>query len=68
MIDVDAYGTALDLGSAAGRKLFSEAGTKGVDFLTPSSFTADTWIVATFTTVTTGVSHTETWNLAYTLA
>jgi hypothetical protein len=68
VIDVDAYGTALDLGSAAGRKSFSEAGTKGVDFLAPASFTQDTWIVATFTTVTTGVSHTETWNLAYTLA
>lgn len=68
VVDVDAFGTALDLGSAAGRKFFSEAGTIGVDFLTPVSFDQDVWIVVTWTTVTSGVSHTETWNLAYTLA
>lgn len=68
VVDVDAFGTALALGSAAGRKAFSEAGTIGVDFLTPVSFTEDVWVVVTWTTVTSGVSHTQTWNLAYTLA
>lgn len=68
VVDVDAFGTALALGNAAGRKFFSEAGTIGVDFLTPVSFDQDVWIVVTWTTVTSGVSHTETWNLAYTLA
>ena len=68
VVDVDAFGTALALGNAAGRKFFSEAGTIGVDFLTPVSFDQDVWIVVTWTTVTSGVSHTQTWNLAYTLA
>jgi hypothetical protein len=68
VVDVDAFGTALALGSAAGRKEFSEAGTKGVDFLTPVTFTTDVWIVVTWTTVTSGVSHAQNWNLAYTLA
>lgn len=68
VVDVDAFGTALALGSAAGRKEFSEAGTKGVDFLTPVTFDQDVWIVVTWTTVTSGVSHTQCWNLAYTLA
>lgn len=68
VVDVDAFGTALALGNAAGRKTFSEAGTIGVDFLTPVSFTQDVWIVVTWTTVTSGASHTQTWNLAYTLA
>ena len=68
VVDVDAFGTALALGNAAGRKFFSEAGTIGVDFLTPVSFDQDVWIVVTWTTVTSGASHTQTWNLAYTLA
>jgi hypothetical protein len=68
VVDVDAFGTALALGSAAGRKFFSEAGTIGVDFLTPVSFAADVWIVVTWTTATVAVSHTQTWNLAYELA
>lgn len=68
VVDVDAFGTALALGSAAGRKFFSEAGTIGVDFLTPASFTQDVWIVVTWTTATVAVSHTQTWNLAYELA
>lgn len=67
VVDVDAFGTALALGNAAGRKFFSEAGTIGVDFLTPVTFTTDVWIVVTWTTVTSGASHTQTWNLAYTL-
>jgi len=67
VVDVDAFGTALALGSAAGRKAFSEAGTIGVDFLTPVTFTTDVWIVVTWTTVTSGVSHTQNWNIAYTL-
>jgi hypothetical protein len=68
VVDVDAFGTALALGSAAGRKFFSEAGTIGIDFLTPVSFTQDVWIVVTWTTATVAVSHTQTWNLAYELA
>lgn len=68
VVDVDAFGTALALGSAAGRKFFSEAGTIGVDFLTPVSFTADVWVVVTWTTATVPVSHTQTWNLAYELS
>jgi hypothetical protein len=66
VVDVDAFGTDLALGSAAGRKFFSEA-TIGVDFLNPVTFTTDVWIVVTWTTVTTAVSHQQTWNLAYTL-
>lgn len=68
VVDVDAFGTDLALGGSAGRKLFSEAGTKGVNFLTPATFDQDVWIVVTWGTVTNGVSHTQTWNLAYTLA
>ena len=67
VVDVDAFGTDLALGSAAGRKFFSEATTIGVDFLNPVTFTTDVWIVVTWTTVTSGVSHTQNWNLAYTL-
>jgi hypothetical protein len=67
VVDVDAFGTALALGSAAGRKFLSEAGTIGVDFLTPVTFTTDVWIVVTWTTVTGASSHTQNWNLAYTL-
>lgn len=68
VVDVDAFGTALALGGAAGRKNFTEAGTAGVALLTPIQFTTDVWIVATWTTATTAVSHTQTWHLAYTLA
>lgn len=68
VVDVDAFGTDLALGSAAGRKFFSEATTIGVDFLTPVTFTTDVWIVVTWTTVTTPISHKQSWNLAYTLA
>jgi len=68
VVDNNAFGTALALGSAAGRKFFSEAGTIGINFLTPASFTQDVWIVVTWTTATVPVSHTQTWNLAYELA
>ena len=67
VVDVDYFGTALALGNAAGRKEFSEAGTKGDAFLTPVVFTEDTWIVVTWTTATSAVSHAQTWHLAYTL-
>lgn len=65
--DVDYFGTALALGNAAGRKTFSEAGTKGDAFLTPVTFTEDSWVVVTWTTVTSGASHTQCWHLTYTL-
>lgn len=67
VIDVDRYATALDLGNAAGRKFFSEAGTKGVAFLTPFTLTVESWIVVTWTTATVAISGKQTWNLAYTL-
>jgi len=67
VIDVDRYATSLDLGSAAGRKEFSEAGTKGVAFLTPYVTTADTWIVVTFSSVGAGVSAAYNFHLVYTL-
>lgn len=66
--DADGFGAALALGNAAGRKLFTEAGTKGAAFLTPVQFTDDAWIYVTWSTVTSGASHTQTWHLAYTLA
>ena len=65
--DDDAYGSALALGNAAGRKLLSEAGTKGVAFTDPVTFADDAWIYVTWTTVTSGASHTQTWHIAYTL-
>lgn len=67
VVDVDAYATALDLGSAAGHKAFSEAGTRGVALLTPVTFTDDSWVVVTFTTTTTAISGKQTWHLVYTL-
>lgn len=66
--DDDAYGAALALGAAAGRKGFVEAGTAGAALQAPVSFTDDAWIVATWTTATVPVSHSQTWHLAYTLA
>lgn len=63
-----AFGTALALGTAAGRKMFSEAGTIGTAFITPIQFTTDVWITFTPTTVTAGSSHNETWHIAYALA
>jgi hypothetical protein len=65
--DDDAYGAALALGGSAGRKAFSEAGTKGDAFTTPVKLTADAWIYVTWTTATNAVSHDQTWHLAYTL-
>jgi hypothetical protein len=67
-VSAAAFGTALALGAAAGRKGFVEAGTLGVALITPIQFTTDVWIVATWTTATVAVSHTQTWHLAYTLA
>jgi hypothetical protein len=66
-IDDDYFGASLALGNAAGRKTFSEAGTKGDAFLTPVTFTEDSWVVVTWTTVTSGASHTQCWHIAYTL-
>lgn len=65
--DADGYGASLALGNAAGRKLFSEAGTKGAAFLTPVTLADDAWIYVTWSTVTSGASHTQTWHIAYTL-
>lgn len=65
--DADGYGAALALGNAAGRKTFSEAGTKGATFLTPVTLTDDAWIYVTWSTVTSAASHTQTWHIAYTL-
>jgi hypothetical protein len=67
VIDVDAFGSALALGNAAGRKAFSEAGTKGDNFLTPLSLSQDSWLVATWTTATVPVPHAQNWTIAYTL-
>jgi hypothetical protein len=65
--DDDAYGAALALGNAAGRKEFSEAGTKGAAFLAPVTLAKDAWIYVTWTTATSAVSAKQTWHLAYTL-
>lgn len=65
--DDDAYGASLALGNAAGRKAFSEASTKGAAFTDPVTLTDDAWIYATWTTVTSAVSHQQTWHIAYTL-
>jgi len=67
-LDDDRYGAALALGNAAGRKEFSEAGTKGDAFLNPFTLTASSWIKVTWTTATVAVSGKQTWHLAYTLA
>lgn len=64
--DDDAYGASLALGGSAGRKAFSEASTKGAAFTVPVQFTDDAWIVCTWTTATSAVSHDQTWHLAYT--
>lgn len=66
-IDDDVFGAALALGSAAGRKAFTEAGTVGVGILTAANLTADAWIVVTWTTATVAVSHTQVWTLVYDL-
>lgn len=66
--DDDAYGAALALGGSAGRKTFSEAGTKGAAFLAPVKLAKEGWIVFTPTTATSPVSAKQTWHLAYTLA
>lgn len=66
-VDVDRYGAALALGNAAGRKAFSEAGTKGDAFLNPYVFTEETWVTFTPTTVTSLATHDQVWHLAYTL-
>jgi len=67
-IDDDVYGAGLALGSAAGRKAFTEAGTVGAGILTSAALTQDAWIVVTWTTATSAASHTQVWTLAYTLA
>jgi hypothetical protein len=67
-IDDDVFGSGLALGSAAGRKAFTDAGTVGAGILTPASLDQDAWLVATWTTATNAVSHTQVWTIAYTLA
>lgn len=64
----NAFGAGLALGTAAGRKNFTDAGTLGAALTTPIQFTTDVWITFTPTTVTSGSSHNETWHLVYTLA
>ena len=58
--------SALALGTAAGRKNITDSGTLGGVFTTPIQFTDDAWLYLTWTTVTGGSSHNETWHLAYT--
>lgn len=65
--DDDAYSSSLALGGSAGR-LALDGGTEGVAFLTPVTFTDDAWVYVTWSTVTNGASHTQTWTLVYTLA
>lgn len=65
-LDDDAYTSSLALGGSAGRIAF-DGGTEGSAFLTPVQFSQDVWIVCTWTTVTNGASHTQTWNIAYTV-
>lgn len=67
-IDDDAFGSGLALGNAAGRKAFTEAGTVGANILTPATLDQDAWLVVTWTTATSAVSHTQVWTIAYTLA
>lgn len=64
--DADGYATALTLGGSAGSEPFSTSA--GAAALTPVTLTDDAWVYATWTTVTSGASHTQTWNLVYTLA
>jgi len=66
-IDDDVFGASLALGSAAGRKNFTEAGTVGAGILAPANLSADAWIVVTWTTATVAVSHTQVWTLVYDL-
>lgn len=67
-IDDDVFGAGLALGSAAGRKNFTEAGTVGAGILAPANLDQDAWIVATWTTATSAVSHTQVWTIVYDLA
>lgn len=64
--DADGYATALALGGSAGSEPFST--TAGAAALTPVTLTSDAWVYVTWGTVTAGASHTQTWNLVYTLA
>ncbi len=64
--DADAYATAIALGNAAGSEPFST--TAGAASLTPVTLADDAWVYVTWTTVTTAVSHAQTWHIAYTLA
>lgn len=64
--DADGYATAIALGNAAGSEPFST--TAGAASLTPVTLADDAWVYVTWSTVTNGVSHTQTWHIAYTLA
>ena len=64
--DADGYATAIALGNAAGSEPFST--TAGAASLTPVTLADDAWVYVTWGTVTNGVSHTQTWHIAYTLA
>lgn len=67
-IDDDVFGASLALGSAAGRKAFTEAGTVGAGILAPANLDQDAWLVATWTTATVAISHTQVWTIVYDLA
>jgi hypothetical protein len=63
--DADGYATGIALGGAAGSEPFST--TAGAASLTPVTLTADAWVYVTWGTVTNGISHSQTWHIAYTL-
>jgi hypothetical protein len=64
--DADGYSTGIALGNAAGFEAFNS--TVGAAAITPVTLTDDAWVYVTWGTVTSGVSHTQTWTIAYTLA
>lgn len=64
--DADGYANDLALGNAAGSESFSAYA--GAASLTPVTLADDAWVYVTWGTVTNGVSHTQTWHIAYTLA
>lgn len=65
--DADGICGSLALGGSAGNQQLSKATTGGAVLLTPVTLTADAWIYVTWGTVTNGVSHSQTWHIAYSL-
>jgi len=66
VVDAACFGTGLVMGTSAGHLALTAAGTLGTALLTPIQFPYDVWIVVTPTTVTAGLSHSETWHIEYT--